>query len=87
MWPHIETSWNCISLGDVIHHEWGTNIVCNEAEPQEYASSFVSLTCSSFVILYLVRTVCSLLGRGVGVKTGGSRIGGLELCVLGSVIT
>ena len=36
-----ETSWNCISLGAVIHHEWATNIVCIEAEPQEYASSYV----------------------------------------------
>ena len=34
-----ETAWNCISLGAVIHHEWATNIVCNAAEPQEYASS------------------------------------------------
>ena len=39
--PHRETTWNCISLGAVIHHEWATNIVCNEAEPQEYASSSV----------------------------------------------
>ena len=40
---HIERerAWYCIALGAVIHDEWATNIVCNEAEPQEYASSSV----------------------------------------------
>ena len=40
--PHIERQHGiAFLLCAVIHHEWATNIVCNEAEPQEYASSSV----------------------------------------------
>ena len=38
---------------------------------------FYSLTCSSFVILYLVRTVCSLSGRGLGTSAVNSCRDGL----------
>ena len=65
-WPHIERRhgiaflWRCDSSWVGNHHcmqRSGTLRIC---------FLLCSLTCSSFVILYLVRTICSLSGRGAG---------------------
>ena len=66
MWPHIERQhviaflWALwfIMRGNQHCMQWsGTSRIC---------FLFCSLTYSSFVIMYLVRTVCSLSGRGAG---------------------
>ena len=64
--PHIERQHGIAFLWS-LWSSWVGNQHCMQlSETSRICFLFCSLTCSSFVILYLVRTVCSLSGRGAG---------------------
>ena len=68
MWPHIERQHGiALHFFGRCDSSWVGNQHCMQCSgTPRICFLFCSLTCSSFVILYLVRTVCSLSGRGAG---------------------